>query len=618
MATYAIQERAVSVNPDAGPQGKGWQEDIAFTLEARNKVQAVCGLPTVKAANDNAPADAGAQRALRFLSVCSGIEAASTAWHPLGWRAVAFSEIEKFPSAVLAHHYPDVPNLGDFTKIDTTKLGQVDILAGGTPCQAFSVAGLRQGLDDARGNLTLKFVELAHELAAGNGLRNVVWENVVGVLSDKGNAFGCFLAGLVGADDAVVPSEKPADGKSNKHWKWRKGGRYAVLDEDGEETGEYETREPWHAISWPSHGMVAGPKGRAAWAVKDAQFFGVAQRRRRVLVVADFGNGADPAAVLFEPESVCRHPPARGEAGKSITHPIAPSIVSSGRGVERTGDTRGQDPVVAVLRGHSDYGDGLPSVRSAGGDCAGGSEALVFAPEIARCVATREGSSQDYETTTMVAIGVTGQTSHALTAEGADASEDGTGRRTPVVAFVQNSRDEVRLMGGDGSIVGALAAEPGAKQQCYLAQTVAIRGRDGGATAELGGEVATALRASQGGGDKSHVLAFDSYNQATDDVAHTLRSARGSGDEIPDVLTSAVRRLTPMECERLQGFPDNYSRIPWRGKPADQCPDGPRYKALGNSWAVPKFVWLGKRINMLMPQDAAAANDNTATSSEAA
>jgi DNA (cytosine-5)-methyltransferase 1 len=148
-------------------------------------------------ANDN-------HAGLRFLSVCSGIEAASCAWHPLGWRAVAFSEIEKFPSAVLKHHYPDVPNLGDFTKIDVTTLGRVDILAGGTPCQAFSVAGLRQSLADARGNLSLEYVRLAHELAAHNGLRNAVWENVVGVLSTKDNAFGCFLAGLVGADAAIL------------------------------------------------------------------------------------------------------------------------------------------------------------------------------------------------------------------------------------------------------------------------------------------------------------------------------------------------------------------------------------------------------------------------------
>lgn len=625
--TYAIQAGALRENPNSGPDGVGVQADIAYTLEARAEVQAVCGVATgapAPAANDNAPV-ATATGGLRFLSVCSGIEAASVAWHPLGWRAVAFSEIEKFPSAVLAHHYPDVPNLGDFTAIDTTKLGQVDILAGGTPCQAFSVAGLRQGLDDARGNLTLKFVELAHELADGNGLRNVVWENVVGVLSDKGNAFGCFLAGLVGADSAVVPGEKPADGQSNKLWRWSRA--------DG-----------IHVPIWSRHGMVAGPKGRAAWAVKDGQFFGVAQRRRRVLLVADFGNGADPAAVLFEPESLPRHPPARGEAGQSPTHTVAPSLVSSGRGVERTGDTRGQDPVVAC-----------------------------YAPEIARCVATREGSSQDYESTTMVAVSTLDGHGVARTlsarhdgspcadrgpnivavAFNAEAQADqlpGVGRDTDVndgltvsqraavaitgsVAFVQNSRDEVRLMGGDGSIVGALAAEPGAKQQCYLAQTVAIRGRDGGATAELGGEVATALRASQGGGDKPHVL------YAPETYSTLSASEGGTMTQIMPIVTSAVRRLTPMECERLQGFPDSYTRIPLRAystkqvtknRPDDMwefidgkwwlmSADGPRYKALGNSWAVPKFVWLGKRISALMPNEKpAAGNDNDGVRDEVA
>lgn len=541
-------------------------------------------------ANDN-------HTALRFLSVCSGIEAASVAWRSLNWQAAAFSEIEKFPSAVLKHHYPDVPNLGDFTKIDPRRLGRVDILCGGTPCQAFSVAGLRQSLADARGNLSLEFVRLAHELADGNGLRNVVWENVVGVLSTKDNAFGCFLAGLVGADAPLIPCDRPEDGKSNRYWKWsRKEGR--------------------HIVSWPTHGMVAGPKGRAAWAVKDGQFFRVAQRRRRVLLVADFGIGADPSTVLFESESVPRHtPPSRKERKD-----VAPTISARTKG-----------------------GGGLGTDF----DLDGG---LLHVPEIARCVATREGSSQDYETTTMVAVEVaptmraggnrTGgdrpygtdvDTCDSLAVVNAiqagalrtnpDSGPDGVGVQANIaytlearsevqavcihgtqdpcvefemahtlgrntgqenaVAFVQNSRDEVRLMGGDGQIVGSLAAEPGAKQQCYVAQSVAIRGRDGGATAELGGEVATALRASQGGGDKPHVL------------------------------TSAVRRLTPKECERLQGFPDDWTLIPWRGKPADQCPDGPRYKALGNSWAVPKFTWLGSRIAALMPNEKpAAANNN--------
>lgn len=395
------------------------------------------------------------EKDIRFLSVCSGIEAASVAFNPLGWKPVAFCEIDKFPSAVLAHHYPDVPNLGDFTKIDTSALGRVDILCGGTPCQSFSVSGRREGLSDDRGNLTLAFVDLAHELADENGLRNAIWENVPGVLSDKGNAFGCFLAGLVGADDPIIPCPRPPDWKSSRRWKWSR-------------------KERRHIPSWPSHGMVSGPRGRAAWAVKDGQFFGLAQRRKRVIVIADFGNGADPAAVLFEPESVPRD--------------IAPSR-ESGEGI---GPTISARPTGGVGLGTDFDLDGW----------------LVHAPEIARCVATREGSSQDYETTTMVAVGVHGQVAHTIKAEGADA------------------------------------------------------------TAELGGEVSTALRASQGGGDKPHVL------------------------------TSAVRRLTPVECERLMGFRDGYTNIPWRGKP--DAPDGLRYKALGNSWAVPLFAWLGKRIDDLI------------------
>ena len=427
-------------------------------------------------------------------------------------------------------------------------------------CQAFSVAGLRGGLNDERGNLTLKFVELAHELAANNGLRNAVWENVVGVLSDKGNAFGCFLAGLVGANAPIKPTGR-----------------------------------------WTSAGMVSGPRGRAAWRVLDAQYFGVAQRRRRVLVVADFGNGADPAAVLLIEQGLPRHPPSRGEAGKDV----APTISARTKGggglgadfdldgglVEdvRCGVTEATHDVVGTLCAEdSPHGArGLTGLQTM---LSGYIQPVSFAPEIARCVATREGSSQDYETTTMVAVGVTGDIAHTLKAEGADAREDGTGRGTPIVV-----------------------------------QSVAIRGRDGGATAELGGEVATALRASQGGGDKPHVLAFHE-NQRSEvslsDTAGTLGVGGGKpGQGYPAALTgSAVRRLTPRECERLQGFqwlcdptypgawqdeagrwwsPD-YTDIPWRGKA--NSPDGPRYKALGNSWAVPKFVWLGKRIARFMPQ----------------
>lgn len=525
----------------------------------------------MQAANDNVVLDnAGA---LRFLSVCSGIEAASVAWPQ--WQAVAFAEIEKFPAAVLAHHYPNVPNLGDFTKIETNTLGRVDILCGGTPCQAFSIAGQRGSLDDERGNLSLEFVRLAHELAAGNGLRNVVWENVPGVLSTKDNAFGCFLAGLVGATDALPPP---------------KGRR------------------------WPNAGMVAGPKGRAAWRALDAQYFGLAQRRKRVIVVADFGNGADPAAVLFERAGMSGNYPPSRETGQGVAGGAADCFSASSIGAYRSADVSGAD-------------------RAAGGGSGGGSENLVaFAPEIARCDATREGSSQDYESTTMVAVGVNGPISHALKAEGADASEDGTVRGTPIIAFgkaIQTAGHQGDRVVGEGDAHPSLNSQGGnnggGSGALVLAQTVALRGREGGATAELGGDIATALRASTGGGDKPHVLA---------EVHPTLcREPGGPGSQDWQIHaavyhTSAVRRLTPRECERLQGFqfrvtPDyhqawqdesgrwwspDYTRIPWRGKPASECPDGPRYKALGNSWAVPLFTWLGARITRLMP--AIAANDN--------
>ncbi len=517
MTTYAIQAGALRTNPASGPDGVGVQEGIAYTLEARAEVQAICAAPIHY--NDNRPIAVASNSAglpLRFFSVCSGIEAASVAWKPLGWQAVAFSEIEKFPSAVLAHHYPDVPNLGDFTKIDATTLGRVDILCGGTPCQAFSIAGARRSLDDERGNLTLSFVELAHELAAGNGLRNVIWENVPGVLSTKDNAFGCFLAGLVGADDPIVPTKR-----------------------------------------WSSYGLVSGPKGRAAWAVKDAQFFGLAQRRKRVIVVADFGNGADPAAVLFEPESVCRDTPPSREAGQNV----APTISARPTG----GGGLGTD---------FDLDGGL--ISSTG--------------DVAHCLNAGGMGRQDYETETMVAhpLLAKGNSSHdetletyvahSLRGEGFDASEDGTGRGTPIVPV-----------------------------------SVALRGREDGSTAEMGDDVSFALRASQGGADKPHVLAPVAFAQNTRDevrmingdgqIAGALAANAGMKQQTYIQQHWAVRRLTPTECERLQGFPDGYTNIPWRERP--DSPDGPRYKSLGNSWAVPKFRWLGKRIESLMP-----ANDN--------
>jgi len=225
---------------------------------------------------------------MRYISLFSGIEAATTAWHPLGWEPVAFSEIEPFPSAVLAHHYPCVPNLGDMTAVDWSLYkGKADAVVGGSPCQAFSVAGLRNSLNDERGNLTLEYVNAVNAIDP----HIVVWENVPGVLNTKDNAFGCFLAALVGEDTPLEPPGK----------------------------------------RWTNAGCVYGPQRTAAWRILDAQFFGVAQRRRRVFVVASSDPGLNPAKILFEREGVRRDTPPSRETGQIA--PTTPSRSSAGGGL---------------------------------------------------------------------------------------------------------------------------------------------------------------------------------------------------------------------------------------------------------------------------------------------
>ena len=502
---------------------------------------------------------------IRFGSVCSGIEAASVAWNPLGWRAAWLSEIEAFPSAVLSHHYPDVPNLGDMTTLpERIRSGEVeapDVFCGGTPCQAFSVAGLRRSLDDARGNLSLTFCEIANaidavRLSGGEQPAVVFWENVPGVLNTKDNAFGCFLAGLAGEDDPLVPPGK----------------------------------------KWSNAGCVYGPARAIAWRVLDAQYFGVAQRRRRVFVVASARKGFDPAAVLFEFDGVRRDTAPSREAGQAVAAHAARSVALRGREGGAT----------------AELGDELAGcLRASGG---GGDKPHALAP-----------------------IAAIPETTHTLRGEGFDASEDGTGRGTPLVpvsyaiqagalrtnptsgpdgigvqsglaytlearsevqavAFAQNSRNEVRLEGGDGQRCGAL---------------------------------------STGGGKPGQGVPMIAFHPTQDPISssdgstHALGCGSTGGQASIAVATHMqVRRLTPVECERLQGFPDDYTLIPTttvthrkgceffgtkevvthgtdrmacgckaKHKPADQCPDGPRYKALGNSWAVPNVRWIGRRID---------------------
>ena len=329
---------------------------------------------------------------MKYGSVCSGVEAATVAWDGLGWMPQWFSEIEQFPSAVLDYHYPDVPNMGDMTKHKEWNNGAIDLLVGGTPCQSFSVAGLRKGLDDPRGNLMLTYLAIAEQYRA----KWLVWENVPGVLSsNEGKDFASFLG----------------------------------------------------ALGQLGYGF--------AYRVLDAQYFGVPQRRKRVFVVGCLGGWRSAAAVLFESHSLQGHSAPSREKGQKPS-----PAVTTGAPFSRTGNER--------------------------------VECDAIVPYTARDV------------------------------------------------------------------------EAGAIHPVYTK-----------ATSEAGlSNITMALTASMGTGGA--------------DLAAK-----------PMVCSNAVRRLTPTECERLQGFPDNYTQIAYLKKDAENCPDSPRYKAMGNSMAVPVMKWIGERIQMV-------------------
>ncbi|ARD12861.1 MULTISPECIES: DNA cytosine methyltransferase [Pseudomonas] len=576
---------------------------------------------------------------LQYGSVCSGIEAATAAWHPLGMEPVWFAEVEPFPSAVLAHHYPRTPNLGDMTKLGALvlagKIKAPDVLVGGTPCQAFSVAGMRQGMLDPRGALTIKYVELADAVDLVRTSRNqpesiIVWENVPGVLSDKGNAFGCFLGALAGEDCELQPPGK----------------------------------------RWQDAGCVYGPKRTIAWRILDAQYFGLAQRRRRVFLVASARADFDPTAVLFEREGVRRDTaPRRGE-GQDVTGtaPFGPAlqcgcgnVFSEELGHYGCPNCEGDEgPAVSMFGGIPAFGGhslsgsveraatltakdtrmdmesetffvqpshdvtGTLSSRSTGGgglgtdfDLAGGLQVVgaltshAFSggaggrPDGAACghflavagtlqangKAAGSATQQDAESGLLVvhgtqdpsfsdslafALGRNSGQENVLAFSCKDHGAD-AGQLAPTLRAMNhqgshaNAGDQVAVaITQFGEHAGTLTARhdssPCADRGMNVV-SVALRGRDGGATAEIGDDIGNALRASGGGGDKAHAL-----------------------------VNSSVRRLTPRECERLQGFPDDYTRIPWRGRVLGLCPDGPRYKAIGNSKAVPVVRWIGMRI----------------------
>ncbi len=453
---------------------------------------------------------------LTYGSVCSGIEAASVAWEPIGMKPLWFSEIEPFPSAVLAAHWPQVDNLGDMTKLAAAvRAGDVpapDLLVGGTPCQAFSVAGLRGGLSDERGQLTLSYVELADsidEKREQNGEQPaiIVWENVPGVLSSKDNAFGCFLAGLAGESEELKP------------------------------TGE----------KWTNVGYVSGPKRTIAWRILDAQYFGVAQRRRRVFVVASARTDICPAEILFEYDSMHGDITPCGETGQTVA-----ALTKNGVGATGADDNQAQ-------AGHL--------IAFGGGNTSGEIKVAT--------TCTAHGARLDFDTDTFAVHGTQDpDVNHEL----AHTLGRNHGQENACISFAENSQGEIRLQGGDGQIVGPLSTGGGKPRQGYPAVVLfQERGRDDGRNLEIGGELAYALTSPAGGG-------------------------RGQERNIADFNTMTVRRLTPVECERLQGFPDNHTKISWRGKDAADCPDGPRYRAIGNSMAVPVMRWIGERILAALPE----------------
>lgn len=618
---------------------------------------------------------------ITFGSVCSGLEAASVAWGPLGWRAAWLAEIEPFPCAVLAHHYPDVPNLGDMTKIAAlVRDGFVpapDVFCGGTPCQAFSIAGLRNSLDDERGNLSLVFCEIADEIdarraAAGLLPAVVFWENVPGVLSTKDNAFGCFLAGLAGEDDPIEPP----------------GGKWAYA------------------------GCVYGPARTVAWRTLDAQYFGVAQRRRRVFVIASAGEGFDPAQVLFEFDGVRRDSPPSRETPQDVAGTVRASAARRGGvqdecglglqpvGAEDIGGARQSDgenlafgaTVAAPVACGVDRprGDGLDTliagvIRMAQGQ--GGAEISVERSPTLTCNHEAPIAAYPIQNATRgkdqngLGIGDSGAPMYTLDngsqhgvalapiafsskdyggdvcydlsptlRAGNHAGSHANAGSPPAIAFDarQNTISSTEVFGALGS------SSPQAQAVCQTIGSREVAGaltssygkQPDGSVSALGPNLAICIT-----GDITHTLKAEGFDASEDGTGrgqpiitfqNRFRGDDGRGYQrapavCQDVIGTletvkqwnlatgmAVRRLTPRECERLQDLPDDYTLIPFgrtirpekldqdwikylmrggvmsRDQVAHAAADGPRYKAIGNSWAVSNVAWLGRRIDAAM------------------
>ena len=455
---------------------------------------------------------------MRYGSVCSGIEAATVAWHSLGWTPAWFAEIEKFPSQVLKHHYPDVQNLGDMTtiagKIKNNEVEAPDILVGGTPCQAFSVAGLRNSLDDDRGQLSLEFVRLANEIDTARLVRGLepviaVWENVPGVLNTKDNAFGCFLGALSGEECELQPP----------------GGR------------------------WKNAGCVFGPSRQVVWRVLDAQHFGLAQRRKRVFVIASARTECI-TEILFERKGVF------GDITQSKSERES-SASNSGIHVNRTSQTVNGKTIVPPLLASHGQKKWLGNQEAFCGDYYI-KHAIGISPRSLGLPCTNEQSgtltATDYKQPQMVVecFGVGGCNSNAaITPE------------TSATLLSNNDR---------GYIIH------GTQDPIIKIKTAHCLGRNNGQENVLC--------------EPAYAMIADATPKISKQINGTLRSSGGGGIVPSSVVYQYIARyLTEIECERLQGFSDNYTNIP-------KASATNRYKALGNSMAVTVMAWLGQRISL--------------------
>lgn len=435
---------------------------------------------------------------MKYLSLASGIEAATVAWEPLGFEPLAFSQYDPdhnyskgqdFASEVLSHHYPNITNHGDMTQFKEWPDYEPDIIVGGTPCQAFSIAGLRKGMDDPRGNLTLTYLAIIKRYQP----RWFLWENVPGVLSSNGGRdFGSFLAGIQ---------------------KLGYGFAYRVLD---------------------------------------AQYFGVPQRRRRVFVVGHISDHRRVAAVLFDSKSLSGNTKKSRKTRQDFTQ-TAGTLTANAGGLNRpAGNANELD--FCVVEGQQTANTLTTST--------GNKQDITRDNYILHSMALHENQRSDL---TLSDITPTMQTTGGKPGQGYQAIIQ------PIPIHDKATRHAGQTGKGSGNGLG-----------------IGKQG-DPSPTLTTGDKHAAAhcfkVRGGCEGGGKGCL--------GQDEQAFTLSTHQDQHLYQPHM---AVRRLMPIECERLQGFPDNYTQIPWKGKPADQCPDGPRYKACGNSMAVPVMRWIGERI----------------------